>query len=219
MPSPVATSPTASKARSSDTISSTSPGRAAASHTPALTAMRRSLQSRTPVDGALWTSWAPWRASRRAVSWPITRQFPIATNSVRQPARSTARCSITRAMCPALLVFSTSKKIARRFVGSGAAGAGGGTRAAKTGSGVASGTTGSCSTTGSMNSGADATSGAGLVLTAPRRRNRPALVRSMPRSYGAARSRARMNTARLGGPASQDGEGLGRVSIRKSSSQ
>ena len=55
MPRPVATSPTASKARSSDTISITSPGRADASHTPALTAMRKSLQSRTPTDGALCT--------------------------------------------------------------------------------------------------------------------------------------------------------------------
>src|SRR5438552_3289707 len=103
-----ATSPTASKARSSDTISSTSPGRAAANHTPALTAIRRSLQSFTPEEGALWTSWAPWRASRRAVSVPITRQFPTATNSVRPPRGSIARCSITRAMCAGWLAFSTS---------------------------------------------------------------------------------------------------------------
>src|SRR5881398_929068 len=103
-----ATSPTASKARSSDTISSTSPGRAAANHTPALTAIRRSLQSFTPEEGALWTSWAPWRASRRAVSGPITRQFPTATNSVRPPRGSMARCSITRAMCAGWLAFSTS---------------------------------------------------------------------------------------------------------------
>ncbi len=179
MPSAAATSPTASNARSSDTISTTSPGRPAASHTPALTAMRRSLQSFTPAEGALWTSWAPWRASRRAVSWLITRQLPTATNSVRQPARSVARCSISRAMRPGWLVFSTSKKMTRRLDGSAAAGAGGSMRAAKAGSGVASGTTGSCSTRDGSGSGAGSTSGAGLVVAAPRRRNRPALVRSM----------------------------------------
>ena len=80
-------------------ISSTSPARALASHTPAPTAILRSLQSRTPTDGALWMRWAPWRASRRAESWPITRQFPTATKSVRRPsgpprdARSRARCA------------------------------------------------------------------------------------------------------------------------------
>ena len=63
-----ATSPTASNAWSSETISITSPGRAPASHTPAETAMRRSLQSRTPTDGALCTSAAPCFASSRAVS-------------------------------------------------------------------------------------------------------------------------------------------------------
>src|SRR5439155_1083093 len=131
MPRAAATSPTASKARSSDTISSTSPGRAAANHTPALTAIRRSLQSFTPEEGALWTSWAPWRASRRAVSVPITRQFPTATNSVRPPRGSIARCSITRAMCAGWLAFSTSKKIPPRLVGSGGPGARGRPRAAK----------------------------------------------------------------------------------------
>src|SRR5439155_1533754 len=128
MPSAVATSPTASKARSSETTSSTSPGCAPASHTPALTAMRRSLQSRTPVDGALWTSWAPWRASRRAVSWPITRQLPTATNSVLRPRWSMASRSITRSMCAGWLVFSTSKKIACRVVGRRRSGPGGGRR-------------------------------------------------------------------------------------------
>ncbi len=134
MPRLAETSPTASKARSSDTISITSPGRAEASHTPAATAMRRSLQSRTPTEGALCTRWAPCRASSRAVSWPITRQLPTATKSVRRPPRSTARCSITRAMWAARLVFSTSKKIARWAEGNGRSGGAGDTRSAKTGS-------------------------------------------------------------------------------------
>ena len=136
MPRLAATSPTASKARSLVMISSTSPARAPASHTPAPTAILRSLQSRTPTDGALWMRWAPWRASRRAESWPITRQFPTATKSVRRPVRSTSRCSITRAMCSGRLAFSTSKKIARRGVGKGRSASGGSTREAKRGSGV-----------------------------------------------------------------------------------
>jgi hypothetical protein len=90
-PSVAATSPTASKARSSDTTSTRSPARAPASHTPAVTAIRRSLQSRTPVEGALCTSWAPCLASSRAVSGPMTRQLPTATKSVRLSARSMAR--------------------------------------------------------------------------------------------------------------------------------
>ena len=35
---------------------------AATTHAPALTAMRRSLQSRTPVEGALWKSYNRWMA-------------------------------------------------------------------------------------------------------------------------------------------------------------
>ena len=35
---------------------------------PWRTAIRRSLQSLTPTDGALCNSWAPWPASSRAVS-------------------------------------------------------------------------------------------------------------------------------------------------------
>ena len=186
MPSAVATSPTASKARSSETISSTSPGCAPASHTPALTAMRRSLQSRTPVDGALWTSWAPWRASRRAVSWPITRQLPTATNSVLRPRWSMASRSITRSMCAGWLVFSTSKKIACRVVGRRRSGAGGGTRAANTGSGVSTGTRSFTSAAGATVSSvrAGVTSAAGLAFSPPPRRGRLVVIRSMPASYG-----------------------------------
>jgi hypothetical protein len=72
-------------------ISITSPGRAAASHTPAATAMRRSLQSLTPVEGALCTSWAPRWASSRAVSPLATFQLPIATRSVSRESRSILR--------------------------------------------------------------------------------------------------------------------------------
>ena len=129
-----ATSPTASNAWSSVTIWSTSPGRAAASHAPADTAIRRSLQSRTPTDGALWTRCAPRLASRRAVSWPMTRQLPTPTSSVAFCIQSSSRCARTRAMCSARLVFSTSKNTAHRRLGSGAGGRGGGTRAAKSGS-------------------------------------------------------------------------------------
>ena len=87
-------------------------------------------------------------------------------------------------MCPEWLVFSTSKKTARRPAGSGASGTGGGTRAEKSGSGVASGTTGSCSGAVSSTSGSErgATSEGGLVFAALERRCRPALVRSMPAS-------------------------------------
>src|SRR5215831_3358676 len=159
MPSAAATSPTASKARSSDTISRTSPGRAPASHTPALTAIRRSLQSRTPVDGALCNSWAPNRASRRPT---------------------------TRSICAGLLVFSTSKKIAWRVVGLRRSGAGGGTRVTKTGSGATIGTDGAGSS--SATDGASAvelpgpTSTAAAVFVARRRRRgREVVARSMPR--------------------------------------
>ena len=97
-PSTAATSPTASNARSSEMISIRSPGRPLPSHTPALTAMRRSLQSFTPVEGALWTSWAPRRASSRALSAPMTRQLPTAIRSTRRSAgrsrggRAPGRC-------------------------------------------------------------------------------------------------------------------------------
>ena len=82
MPRLAATSPTASNARSSDTISISSPGRAEASQMPAATAMRRSLQSRTPVNGALCTRCAPAFAKSRAESWPTTFQLATATSSV-----------------------------------------------------------------------------------------------------------------------------------------
>ncbi len=165
MPRLAATSPTASKARSLVMISSTSPARALASHTPAPTAILRSLQSRTPTDGALWMRWAPWRASRRAESWPITRQLPTATKSVRRPVRSTSRCSITRAMCSGRLAFSTSKKIARRGAGKGRSASGGSTREAKRGSGVSRTMTSSTGTsTGDL--GASARSGAASTTAA-----------------------------------------------------
>ena len=98
--------------------------------------MRRSLQSRTPTEGALCTSAAPCWASSRAVSWPITRQLPTAMNSVVQPTQSRARCSRTREMSPARLVFSTSKKMPRRREGRGGSGSGGRTRAANPASGT-----------------------------------------------------------------------------------
>ena len=165
MPRLAATSPTASKARSLVMISSTSPARAPASHTPAPTAILRSLQSRTPTDGALWMRWAPWRASRRAESWPITRQFPTATKSVRRPVRSTSRCSITRAMCSGRLAFSTSKKIARRGAGKGRSASGGSTREAKRGSGVSRTMTSSTGTS-TGDSGASARAGAASTTAA-----------------------------------------------------
>lgn len=55
-PRAAATSPTASKARSLEIISSTSPAVACPSQQPAATAIHRSLQSRTPRAGALCTS-------------------------------------------------------------------------------------------------------------------------------------------------------------------
>ncbi len=156
-PSRAATSPTASNARSSEMISIRSPGRALPSHTPALTAMRRSLQSFTPVDGALCTRWAPRRASSRALSAPITRQFPTAIRSTRRSCRSMARWSRTRLTWSARLEFSTSTKIARRPVGSGGLGAGGLKRAANPRSGVA------VRTAGSVLSGSGASTGVGAV--------------------------------------------------------
>src|SRR5262245_32641861 len=191
-----ATSPTASNAWSSVTTSIMSPGRALASQTPAATALRRSLQSRTPTAGALCTSCAPWRARKRAVSWPTTRQLPTATRSVPRAIRSSARCAITFATCSGRLVFSTSKKIARRLVGRGR-GAGGITRAAKEGSGVAvigssvtgsssklvtvSTTTGSVSGTTSSRPCPSASSPVGATDAARRRRDRPPrLLRDRP---------------------------------------
>src|SRR5205823_3920592 len=103
---------------------------------PAPTAMRRSLQSRTPTDGALCTRCAPRSARRRAVSWFTTRQLPTATRSVVRVMRSTSRWASTRATWSARLEFSTSKKIPRRTDGCGRSGSGGGTRAAKSGSGL-----------------------------------------------------------------------------------
>src|SRR5215468_8534384 len=90
--------------------------------------------------------------------------------------------SITRSMWPGWLVFSTSKKIAWRVVGRDRACAGGGTRAAKSGSGV------STATRGPPPAGADgvstataSTAGAGRALGAARRGRRLAFFRSMPR--------------------------------------
>jgi hypothetical protein len=80
MPRLAATSPTASNARSSLTISNVSPGRATPSQQPASVAILRSLQSFTPETGALCTSSAPARANRCAVSRLTTRQFPTATS-------------------------------------------------------------------------------------------------------------------------------------------
>src|SRR5688572_7592643 len=91
----------------------------------------------------------------------MTRQLPTAKNSVRRPLRSTARCAITREMCSARLVFSTSKKIARRLVGSGRSGGAGATRAASAGSGTDSATGGSVVVTSATGAGVGTRSGAG----------------------------------------------------------
>ncbi len=160
-----ATSPTASNAWSSDTTSIMSPGRVLASQTPAATAIRRSLQSRTPVEGALCTRLAPFCARSRAVSCPITRQFPTAVKSVSMPTRSIMRCRSTYSMSCARLVFSTSKKMPRRCSGRGRGAGGGPMRAANAGSGTIVTTgAGVASTTGSSGrvSGAAASSGAAV---------------------------------------------------------
>src|SRR5688500_14100273 len=91
----------------------------------------------------------------------MTRQLPTAKNSVRRPLRSTARCAITREMCSARLVFSTSKNIERRLVGSGRSGGAGATRAASAGSGTESATGGSVVVTSAAGAGVGTGAGAG----------------------------------------------------------
>lgn len=113
-PRAAAASPTASKARSLEIISSTSPAVACPSQQPAATAIHRSLQSRTPRAGALCTSCAPNVPRRRATSGPTTRQLPTAVSSTGCSRRSILRLSIASNSAASLVVFSTSMKIARR---------------------------------------------------------------------------------------------------------
>src|SRR5262249_5934329 len=103
------------------------------------------------------------------VSCPITRQLPTAVNAVVQPAQSSWRCSMTREMSTARLVFSTSKKMPRRLVGRTAGGSGGGTWATKPGSGRLVTITGSTGASGlgwgTSAGGSSISSGAGAAST------------------------------------------------------
>ena len=113
---------TASKARSSDTISMTSPGRADANRS-GCDGVRRSLSPDTRRGGA-GTRCA--RALPTAVP-PVTHDSPVGDGrrSVRRSQGLTPRWSMT-GECWARLVFSTSRERSRAGRGRGRSGSGGG---------------------------------------------------------------------------------------------
>src|SRR5687768_3340005 len=127
----------------------------------------------------------------------MTRQLPTAKNSVRRPLRSTARCAITREMCSARLVFSTSKKIARRLVGSGRSGGAGATRAASAGSGTESATGGSVVATSAAGAGVGSGAGAGGTRSGRgRARARPPRAEARASSQRTVRDRVALGLRR-----------------------
>ena len=108
MPRLAATSPTASKAGRGDDLEHVARARAR-SHTPAPTAILRSLQSRTPPTARVDQVGAMAReqgARSRADHPPVTD----GTKSVRRPARSNSGARSTRAMCSGRLAFRRRRR-------------------------------------------------------------------------------------------------------------